>query len=525
MNHGYPRVGQEPDDSILADYLNQQYLVVTVDFAGVTNAVSPAFDFDLLALQRAIYGYHTTSLLVDTPLKPEDDYCWFLPAGCRLVRNLNYFDLARHGSFGTKEKVLEIWNTTIHKKFGVPRLTDPEAMRNRDRTPLDYKLYMDIIYPSQPNRKLPLFIYQATQSNRTRCSRSETVTGAHIFGFEMRGYVMAIVDHCWNPLSRHGSYGFLKGQFSLDNWNGLKANTSAVRFLRAHADVYGIDPNFVGAMGYSKGSYSVTRLSDPNHETQDEYATFSGFPAGSPEPQPWRGYSSRITAGYQAVGGGTDKPEYVTSNQVPTVTACGRFDKFNKWPGFPSLVEVYESRNVNHLAIWMHELEHEPPHGFDPWLGRDRYALFVNFFDQYLKPREKSSPQVLYTFPVHDRTNVTTKGYSQALPDHSLLPTNALQHVAFKEPITVHFAPRMDVRSVVQGGVRLVRKSDGVEVAGNWSAKRGNTVFMFIPSGKLDPQTAYQLTFTTGVKNEAGNALADKKIIEFRTGSSDSAGQ
>ena len=41
MNHGYPRVGKEPDDSILSDYLNHRYIIVTVDFAGVANAVSP----------------------------------------------------------------------------------------------------------------------------------------------------------------------------------------------------------------------------------------------------------------------------------------------------------------------------------------------------------------------------------------------------------------------------------------------------------------------------------------------------
>ena len=388
MNHGYPRVGQEPDESILADYLRQRYLIITVDFAGVTNAVSPTFDFDLLALQQAVYGYKTASLLADTKLVPLNEYCWFLPAGCRLARDVVYFDLAKHGSYGTKEKVLAVWNSTIRKKFGVPRLTDPAAMHNRDGSPLDYKLYLDVVFPSRPSRKLPLFIYNSTQSIRTRCTRNDVVSGPHIFGFAMRGYVAAVIDHCWNPLARHWSYGYFDGGYTLDPWNGLKSNTAAVRFLRAHADAYGIDPSLACAMGYSKGSYGVTRLSDPNHDSQEEDAKFAGFPAGSPEPQPWPGFSSKITAGYQAVGGGTRKPQYVTSGQVPTVTACGRFDKFKFWPIFPSLVQTYESRNVNHLAIWMHELEHELPHGYDPWHDRDRYSMLVTFFDQYLKPHE-----------------------------------------------------------------------------------------------------------------------------------------
>jgi predicted esterase len=519
MNHGYPRIGQEPDTSILQDYIGQNYIIVTVDFAGVSNAVSPTFDFDLLNLQRAVYGYNTTSLISDVGLMPLENYCWFVPAGCRLQRDVVYFELDKHGSYGTKERVLHVWNNTIHDLFGLPLLTNPDDMYTPDGSPLDYKLSLDIIYPSQPIKKLPLFIYNSTQTMRMRCFRSE-LDEPQMFGFSMRGYVASIIDHCWNPLARHWAYGYFDGGYSLDDWNGLKSETAAVRFLRAHADNYGIDPNLVCAMGYSKGSYGISRLADPNHETQGEYYTFSGFPPGSPEPQPWQGYSSRITCCYQAAGNGTRRSdELVHSDQVPTIIAAGRFDQYGFWPIFPNQVQIYESRNVNHLAIWMQDIGHILPYLYDPWHDRDRYELVAEFFDQYMKPYECPAPKVLYTYPINDKTGVTCKSYSQALPDVSLLSADALDYVSFKEPITVHFAPQMDVDSIINGGIQIVRKSDSTPVTGSWIAFRDNTLFKFVPLGYLDSQTTYKIIITTNVKNQAGVSIAQVQTSEFTTGS------
>ena len=517
-NHGYPRVGQEPDTSILLDFINERFIVVSVDFGGNAAAVSPELEWDLLELRRAVYGYGTASILADADLLPLEDYEWVVPAGCRLERDVVYFELDKHGSYGTKERVLNVWNGTVRDLFGVPVLSDPDDMYRPDGSPLDYKLYLDIIYPSQPSRALPLYFLNATQSKRMRTVGVDR-NSPHMSGFAMRGYATAIIDHCWNPLARHDAWGYFDGGYTLDDWNGLKSATAAVRFFRAHAGQYGIDPEHICGWGYSKGAYGITRLSDPNHIYQDEYYTFTGYPEGSPEPQPWQGYSSEITAGYQAVGNGTRRLQYVTNRQVPTAIACGRFDQYNQWLVFPELVGTYESRDVNHLALWMQELAHELPYGYDPYHDRDRYALLMRFFDQYLQPVDYPGPAVLYTFPIDGQTGVTCKGWSPAIPEESLLPAGALDHVRLREPITVHFAGVMDVASVVNGGVEVVRGSDGAPVAGTWTVLRGNTMFQFEPSGYLQERTAYRVVVTTGVRNEAGVALAAEESVEFETGS------
>lgn len=519
MNHAYPRIGQEPDASILSDYIKQNYIIVTVDFNGVSNAVSPDFDFDLLALQRAIYGYETESLISDIGLVPREYYCWFLPAGCRIDRDVVYFELDKHGSFGTKEKVLESWNSIFAPKFHLPQLSNPDKMYNPNGSELDYRLLMDIIYPSQPSRKLPLFFYNATRSRRMegfRCSMNEP----HMYGFAMRGYTTAIIDHCWNPLARHNSYGFVKQAYTLDQYNGYKSATAAIRFFRAHADKYAIDEKHIAGMGYSKGSYGITRLSDPDHESNPkEYDPLTGFPEGSPEPQPWQGYSSRITVGYQASGMGTTKIQYATPKQIPTFTFCGKFDKYHSgWKSYPKQIRAYEQNNINHLAIWADELGHELPYGFDKWHNRNRYDLLTGFFDQYMKPDDCPNPQVLYVFPVNGNERVTCQGYSQVLPDPSVLTKDTLDYVSLLEPITVHFAPQIDIGSVQNNGILIIKKSTNQPVSGTWQAFRDNTLFKFHPTNPLDPGSLYIIHVTRNIQNTTGTPLMNEVISEFKIG-------
>jgi len=91
-NHGYERIGREPDLSILMDYLKQRYIVITIDFANDPKTVSPHFDKDLHELFKAIYANDETSLL-GTRLTPRKYRCFFLPAGCRVATDLVFWEL------------------------------------------------------------------------------------------------------------------------------------------------------------------------------------------------------------------------------------------------------------------------------------------------------------------------------------------------------------------------------------------------------------------------------------------------
>ncbi len=520
MNHGYPRIGQEPDASILADMIDDEYIVITVDFINDGNAVSPYFDKDLHDIYKAVYGVEFTSLLLDINLLPSSKYeCYFIPAGSRIVRDLVYFELDKHGSYGTIERVMDKYNTYVVPTFGVAPVTDPDDMVNPDGSPIDYKLYMDVIYPSQPSEDLPLMFWNCTSPDRKQVSNPSNYR-IHFGGLAMRGYAIALIDHCYNPLARNDSYGYFSS-YTLEDWNGLKSETAAMRFIRMNADTWGIDATRIGGVGHSKGTYTLTRLSDPDHESpdQEEYYSFSGFPDGSPEPQPWQGYSSLITASHQSMGNGTRRTSLVTSENVPTLIACGQYDEYNQWLVFPELVGTYESLNANHQAFWMVDRGHELPYGYNAERDFDMYDMWHAFFDAYMKPG--TAPKVMYINPRDGKTGVgSLAGYINSIPETSLLPADAYDFVSPTDPITVSFVPAMDAATIVTGGgIEVVKVSDGSPVAGSWTGIQKNSTFIFTPAGHLEENTAYRVTVTTNVKSDAGVNLDTAKVSEFTTGS------
>ena len=128
-NHGEERIGQEPDAPILLHYLNQRYIVITIDFENDPRAVSPFFDKDLHDLFSAIYGYDTTSLLEDARLEPREFRCFFLPAGCRVATDLVFWELDKHGAHGTLEYIMDFYNREIADVVtGKERVSDPAQL-------------------------------------------------------------------------------------------------------------------------------------------------------------------------------------------------------------------------------------------------------------------------------------------------------------------------------------------------------------------------------------------------------------
>ena len=85
MNDAWERIGQESDLSILTDYIEKDFIVITLDFGKNELAVSPVFDSDLWAFFRAVYGFRTDSLLAGTGLVPREYRCFFLPQGYRVA--------------------------------------------------------------------------------------------------------------------------------------------------------------------------------------------------------------------------------------------------------------------------------------------------------------------------------------------------------------------------------------------------------------------------------------------------------
>jgi len=513
-NRAWERIGQESDLSILSDFIKNKFIVMTLDLGNDPKAISPFIDNDMNEIYSAVFGYKTKSILQDIHLIPKEYRCFIIPEGYRVATDLVYWEIDKHGVYGTLEYIMNTYNAEIVPKVpGMKPASTPSEMVDRKGKPFDYTIKMDILYPSQSKKKLPAFIYSETSQNRNaHCE--PTNDGSHLNFFQMRGYVYIVMGHCFNPCTVH-YWHFI--DFTLDHWNGLACYTAAMRYLYANSDVYSINTNYMGGMGISKGQYAITRLSDPNHDVGTESKKFESFPGGgpdsrslpgqvvyiqtdglpegTPEPQPWQGYSSKIACGWQGMGMGLFESEYITPDYVPTILACGENDRdVITREGYPRFLNRLEELDVNYISLFMQGLGHSLSYGYDERMGVDRYQLVIDFFDRYLKVEEKLPPVVLVISPRDNKEDVSP----------------ATQ-------IIIDFAPVIDDQSIIRGkGIRIIRTKNNHEVAGSWIVSHRGTKYTFIPEQALNMNELYRIIVTKKVKDKAGIHLDKEKIVQFK---------
>jgi uncharacterized protein (TIGR02145 family) len=491
-NGAWDRIGQETDFSILHDYIQKKFIVITVDFGTDKQAVSPGFDKDLYELFKAVYGFRTASLLEGLGIKPREYRCFFLPEGYRVATNLVYWEIDKHAAFGTLDYIMKSYNEDIVPKLpGLKPVSRPEDMVDRKGNPFDFTIKMDIVYPSQPRKKVPAMIFSAWLAPRN--PNGEPISYLpHFAGFTTRGYAYIVMGHCFNPNVQH-YFHYLK--FTLDQWNGLACYTAAMRYINANAEKYGINTQFIGMAGHSKGEYAITRLSDPHHKGGKELSRFEGFPEGSPEPQPWLGYPSNIAAGYQSMGMGLFEPQFITADYVPTIVACGENerDEISKM-AHPAFVKRLEELDVNYINLFMQGLGHEMPYGYDERMGVDRYRLVHDFFDRYLRVEDKLPPALLIAFPHNNQDDVS--------PD---------------SPIILDFAPIIEASGILQGKeIRVLSIPSRNEVSGTWKASHGGTRFTFTPEHTLEKDRSYMIVISGKLKDKHGTPMGQGITIKFR---------
>ena len=492
-NKAWERVGQESELSILSDYIEKKFIVITMDFGKDKKAVSPFIDNDINAVYSAVFGYKTKSLLKDIKLVPKEYKCYVLPEGYRVDTDLTYWEIDKHGVYGTLEYIMKSYNKEIVPKTpGLKPALKPSDMVDRNGKPFDYKIKMDILYPSQAKKKLPTFIYSETSQYRN--AHTEPTDETHVNWFQLRGYVYVVMGHCFNPCVTH--YWHF-GDFTLDHWNAEACYSAALRYINKNANLYSINTDHMGMMGISKGQEAVTRMSDPNNDGTNENSKYEGFPDGTPEPQPWQGYPSKIQCGWQGMGAGLWETEFITHDYVPTILACGENDNANVVKeGTPLFWKKLEELDVNYIAFYMEGLGHSQAWGYDKRLGINRYQLVMDFFDRYLKVEDKLPPVVLMA-----------------------TPKDSAKNVSLSSKIILNFAPVIDEKTIMEGhAIKVLKVNDKKEVNGTWKVSNGASKFTFTPEKPLVKNEQYLVTVSTKVKDKVGTPMEKEKKIKFKVG-------
>jgi hypothetical protein len=403
-----------------------------------------------------------------------------IPDGFTETKDIVYFDLDVQGSKGTVEKVIGHYNKFIVGKvkgFDQPASSKSD-LKDKSGQPFDWSLRMDIIHPKTPSKPRPVFLVVSTATKRNM--HRHTPFQQY---FAKRGYVTVIIDHAYSPLAH--IFGHKDSYYSLDDITGVKAYTAAVRYLRANAKKYSIDPDRIGGLGHSKGSYAITRLSDPtiNAESPERFGKIEAN-----GKQPNTEYPSHIQVGYQSMGNGTRSSKiYVKDDYAPTITAVGKKDKYNHWAAWPVVEEAYaKDHDANWLGIPMLDKGHDMATGLQPDQGYIREQVVEKFFSSYLEPT--LAPNILYVTP-----------YNGDVAKNSVSPT---------QPVVIHFSPQMDVNSV-KSASKVFNADNGKQVEGTWKVSRKGTYFVFTPKeGKFTGKN-FKVIIDKKAKSINGVSLAN----------------
>ena len=196
-NLAAPRVGTEPDESILRDLRAAGHLVAVLDYAGDPRATTPWIYSDLVRLRE---GIQSKRLLAGR--KIDAAHVFIVPAGCRLRRDVVFY-------------------------------------RDAART-----LALDVVYPSRPAKPVGA-VLEFTCDNAERMSNFSLnfCTDAALPAAAIDGHAAAMADH---PVAAP-----YKGLDAMPE-SAWKAK-AAIRTLRALGPELGLNDRVV-SLGFSRGS-------------------------------------------------------------------------------------------------------------------------------------------------------------------------------------------------------------------------------------------------------------------------------
>jgi hypothetical protein len=192
-----PRVGTDSDDSIIRDFLDKGYVVVTLDYDHNPKACVPFINADIFEIRKELHGKQFFPGMNIDP-----SHIFIVPSGCRLLSDVTFY-------------------------------------KDAGRT-----LAMDIIYPSNPTRSVGAIIeFSCDNLNRMGNASLVICSDTMLEGEATEGFAVAMADH---PVPAP-----YKGLDPMPDcaWK-IKA---AVRTLRAEGTKLGFNGK-IAPVGFSRGS-------------------------------------------------------------------------------------------------------------------------------------------------------------------------------------------------------------------------------------------------------------------------------
>ena len=601
VNTRAERVGTDSDVEIIKSLLDRDFIVVVVDYLNNSKAKSPNLDWSAQEIRRYInVGNHIS----EADCIPKGGYkeSFVVPAGCNVSVNNVFWEADKHGADGTIDKIVETWNNDFRATTGeviIPwvnsdgtRKTVVNAMNDShplhdgsspiwymdadgtpeteagkgtytkvkytwaesvfdlvdpDGKPVDLNLYMHIVYPTNPEKSVPV---TALASSSTYCTTAKTGADmrAHSNGFLFRGYANVVFDYLWVPMARMASYDYFDGKasdgaltgdqltYSLHVYNDKRINTAAMRYLRyianEDAETYNFDTEKIGVYGNSKGGWFTfvgskelhekttivgnmtleeaidARINEytskrefVNHAGETRYQNGdvitvcqNGVTIDGGELQPWLTYKSGARAGEEILSYATVlypccAPAYedIEDGHAPMYLSSNIYDEYRS---------AYNSSNIRTNLARMKDVPsltletavgHMLTYGKDLNYGIDSYDAFFDFFGYYLKDE---NVKVAFVTPLNKASGVDEE-----------------------EEITIQF-----IGSISESEISKITISDsnGNKLKGEWTSFYGNTQWTFTPEAMLGGMT-YTVSIPADITSDNGTTLIEAYESSFTT--------
>ena len=555
VNSMAERTGTDSDTEILGEMLSRGYLVIVVDYKNSTKAISPDLDWSTQQLRaRVLTGEFFEGTKIDPTGKFTDGYV--VPSGHQISDGHIFWEIDKHGADGSLEKIVEIWNNDFRgvKGESVVYWLDSEGNRKATQTAfdgtepvwmdeshikikytkaqtvydcvkadgsfIDLNLYMTIVYPTNPEREVPVFTYASCGENLLRFW--DVSYGTHLSGFLFAGYAGVIYDYCYTPMARNDHYGYFDGDamkghvtgdnqtYSLDVYNEKKTHTAAMRYIRYLADTQGetfaFDTEHIGVMGHSKsgvvtflGAEQPQLLAEtrffPGHHGETRYENgiteddAYGLIDGG-EEQPWLTYKDGTAISSRAnfvCASACSRSELINEGHAPTFIVGAMADQF--YMCYPRIRNQLEAYDIPALYLSVADLGHQTPHGTDMDFGLDTYAEVLKFAHYWLR--------------------------GDAAECVWITPKQGSEGVGTTDTVSIKFNGTVSYEEIQK--VTVVNRENGKVAKGEWKSSFGDTLWEFYPEA-LDGGCVYTVTVPdTIVDSTNEKTLAQTKTATFRT--------
>lgn len=508
INHGEERIGSECDVDIINDLL-KEYVVVVLDYQKAEKAVSPYLErsCNLHKINMTNNGLYLKDISYDKAKT------YLISEGCRIKRDIEFFDIMKHAPKGVVEKTIDVWNNQSQIKDRVGSAwkqaanLDDIVMKNGDSLTskdasgnykyLNYKL--DIVYHSKPKIEAPTVMYASSNVIRNTAMSGKEDRYQYA-GFLFRGYTLVSYDHEYFPFMKDAAgWGHIEPNYTLQTYMGTRFHTAALRCVKYYAQELGYSKEKISVYGHSKSSwvalFKQKSLATADPEQLEEVYTYGGYNVGECfGEQPYKKYDdgtpipSNVTCVYHSMGNGTNDCRYLAEDNIPQMVGVGEECQYNSWKKFfkQGVYNSLEESGCDFVPLFMYNVGHTYPQDMaDELYGYNYYEAFKSFFDHHLK----DEPAKLLHTSVKMDGNITED-----------------------EEIFVQFSAKVNEQTAFSA-LKLVDES-GNAVDGNWISTRRGNKYVFNPSAPLVVGNKYKIIVDSTIK-DLKNHLVEGLEKEF----------